>query len=85
MEFETDPHVILLSSCEFLDNQHNKSHILLKDIHQILPTFCTLIRIKFRTGDVHETALTNCELSINWCSEGQNLLSGINKFLSIIS
>lgn len=35
MEFETDPHVILLSSSEFLDNRHSKTCILLKDIQQI--------------------------------------------------
>jgi len=85
MEFKTDSHIILLSSCQFLDNQHSKSHSFLKDMHLILPTFCTLTQIKFRIGDVHETALINCEFSDSWCSEGQNLLRGINKFLSIIS
>jgi hypothetical protein len=33
MEFETDPHITLLRSYEFTDNQRSKNHTLLKDIH----------------------------------------------------
>lgn len=80
-------YAMLLSICEFCDNQSIERHTLLRDANENLPHFLhfSLDLDTILCGGVHKNLLDNCELHENQFSESYTLLKGINEFLSSFS
>jgi hypothetical protein len=85
MKFETNLHAMPLSSCVLMTPSATKGILYLRIHMKFCTCFCKLIWIKFRIGNIHKIALTDCDFSENWCCESKNLLRGINRFVTTIS
>jgi hypothetical protein len=74
-----------VTTCEYRENGHSKSHTLLQDVTAAYRNFLRFSSyFHFDAGDNHKQIFSDFGLRENRPNESHTLLKGINEFLSAL-